>query len=216
MDGTLVDTEEYWIKAEMDLVAEFGGAWSHSDGLSVVGKPIPVTAVELQTRGGVQLETTEIVNRLIDAVESQMQSSGIPWRPGAYELLEQVWQAGIRSALVTMSYTKLAAALTNTLPAGMIELAVTGDMVKNGKPHPEPYLMAAEMLGVDIRTCVAIEDSLTGLQAAESSGAHALGVPHMVEIPAAPNRNRANSLTEIGWQELHLIMQPEVFDIVQS
>lgn len=214
MDGTLIDTEEYWIAAEMHLAKLAGGSWTHADGLSVVGKPIPVTATELQNRANVKLSAEEIVQALIDFVEQQMREEGIPWRPGARELLEQVTAAGIRSALVTMSYRQLADVFLETLPVGMIEVAVTGDMVTNGKPHPEPYLTAMSMLGVSANDCIAIEDSLTGVMAAEAAGAQVLGVPHMVPIPAAPTRNRANSLKEIGWKEISTIMSDGVLDLV--
>ncbi len=214
MDGTLVDTEEYWIAAEIQIATQAGGTWSHADGLSVVGKPIPVTAAELQTRAGVQLPIPEIVQSLIQMVESQMRTKGIPWRPGALELLMQVKSAGIRSALVTMSYKQLADAVLEQLPDGSIEVVVTGDIVKQGKPHPEPYETAIKLLGVCAGDCVAIEDSLTGVLSAEAAGAKVLGVPHMVPIPAAPNRNRANSLQEIGMRELAKILSDEVLDLI--
>jgi len=60
---------------------------------------------------------------------------------------------------------------------------VSGDEVTEPKPHPEPYLRAAELLGVDPMDAVAIEDSLVGLSSAVASGAATIGVPHMVAIP---------------------------------
>jgi len=56
--------------------------------------------------------------------------------------------------------------------------------VARGKPHPEPYLLAAERLGVDPRDCVAIEDSPTGVRSALAAGCRVLGVPHVVAIPS--------------------------------
>ena len=61
---------------------------------------------------------------------------------------------------------------------------MTGDEVTRGKPHPEPYLLAAERLGVDPRHCVAIEDSPTGVRSALAAGCRVLGVPHVVGIPS--------------------------------
>jgi beta-phosphoglucomutase-like phosphatase (HAD superfamily) len=65
---------------------------------------------------------------------------------------------------------------------------VAGDDVRQGKPHPEPYLKAAELLGVKAEECVAFEDSLTGLRSAEAAGTKAVGVRNIVEIPAQPGR----------------------------
>ncbi|MEY3407837.1 MAG: hypothetical protein RL038_898 [Actinomycetota bacterium] len=216
MDGTLVDTEEYWIAAEINLVNQAGGVWTHADGLSVVGKPIPVTAIELQKRGGVTLEVSEIVQSLLDFVETEMRTKGIPWRPGALELLEKIHTAGIPSALVTMSYKQLANVVLDLLPNRPISVAVTGEIVKHGKPHPEPYLMAAKLLGVEPSKCLAIEDSLTGIMSAEAAGTNVLGIPHMVEIPAAEKRNRAPSLTAIDWPEISQIMSNKTLDLIRG
>jgi HAD superfamily hydrolase (TIGR01509 family) len=216
MDGTIVDTEEYWINAEMELASAAGGTWTHEDGLSVVGKPIPVTAEEMQKRAGLTDSIEVIVQKLIDSVDAQMRDIGIPWRPGALELLKTFSEAGIDSAIVTMSYKQLAKVVMDALPIGYIKLAVTGEIVSHGKPHPEPYLMAARLLEVSPDSCIAFEDSLTGLKSAEAAGTKAVGIPYMVPIPAEPNRNRAKSLTQIGWLEIHKLMTGEQVDLLEA
>ncbi len=55
MDGTLVDTEPYWIEAETDLVASHGGTWTHEDGLALVGNPLLVSGEILVRRSGIDL-----------------------------------------------------------------------------------------------------------------------------------------------------------------
>jgi beta-phosphoglucomutase-like phosphatase (HAD superfamily) len=85
---------------------------------------------------------------------------------------------------------------------------VTGDQVRDGKPHPEAYLTAAERLGVDPRECIAIEDSPTGVASAEAAGALVIAVPHHVPIPAAPGRTLIGSLTALSVDGLrHLARQ---------
>jgi HAD superfamily hydrolase (TIGR01509 family) len=216
MDGTIVDTEEYWINAEMQLANAAGGIWTHEDGLSMVGRPIPVAAAEMQERAGLTDSVEVIVQKLIDSVDSQMREHGIPWRPGALELLKSVSEAGIYSAIVTMSYKQLAKVVMDALPPGYIKLAVTGEIVSHGKPHPEPYLMAARLLEVAPESCIAFEDSLTGLLSAEAAGTKAVGIPYMVPIPAETNRNRAKSLTQIGWLEIHQLMIGEQVDLLDE
>jgi beta-phosphoglucomutase-like phosphatase (HAD superfamily) len=68
------------------------------------------------------------------------------------------------------------------------DVIVAGDDVRQGKPHPEPYLKAAELLGVKAEDCVAFEDSLTGLRSAEAAGTKAVGIKNIVEIPSQPGR----------------------------
>jgi HAD superfamily hydrolase (TIGR01509 family) len=184
MDGTLVDTEPYWMTAETELVESFGGSWSHEDALGVVGAGLWESASILQ-RAGVDLDADAIVERLTERVREQLQLHGVPWQPGARELLQELRDAGVRTALVTMSIRSMAEDIVAAIPFHAFDELVTGDQVSEPKPHPEPYLTAAERLGVDIADCVAIEDSPPGLASATSAGAVAIGVPHMVALDEA-------------------------------
>jgi len=89
---------------------------------------------------------------------------------------------------------------------------VTGDSVTHGKPHPEPYLRAAEMLGVPVTQCVAIEDSRTGLASAEAAGARVIGVQLHMPIEPAPLRSRLHDLGEIDLDDLADIASGTVID----
>jgi HAD superfamily hydrolase (TIGR01509 family) len=106
----------------------------------------------------------------------------VPWQPGARALLKSVRDAGVPTALVTMSVRSMAEDIVAAIPFEAFDLLVTGDEVAEPKPHPEPYLTAAEQLGVAIADCVAIEDSVPGLRSAASAGTIAIGVPHMVPL----------------------------------
>lgn len=183
MDGTLVDTEPHWLAAEAELVAEFGGVWSHEDGLTLVGSGLWRAATILKSRG-VQLTEDEIIVRLTDRVLEQIETD-VTWRPGSLELLAELRSAGIPTALVTMSIRRMAEHVTAKIPAlgnAAFDHIVAGDSVTNSKPHPEAYLLAAELLGVDVKECVAIEDSSTGLASAVASGAVSIGVPLHVPL----------------------------------
>jgi len=70
------------------------------------------------------------------------------------------------------------------------------------KPHPEPYLTAAQRLGVSIEQCVVIEDSPTGVASGQASGAFVVAVPHMVPILAAPRRIVIESLEGVTVADL--------------
>jgi len=196
MDGTIVDTEPYWIEVEHELVAEFGGHWDDEKAHSLVGKDLRDSASILRDRGGVRLPIDDIVNRLLDGVIERVQRE-VPWRPGARELLAELNGAGIPTALVTMSWQRFADAVVSALPQGSFDVVVTGDMVANGKPHPEPYLAAAAALGVRPEDCVAIEDSPTGLRSAVAAGCRTIAVPNVVHIPDAADYTKVASLLHL-------------------
>ena len=201
MDGTLVDTEPYWIESEIELVATHAGTWTTADAHSIVGFDLLDAGHELRTRGGVQMEAAEIANWLLDRVIARV-ADELPWRPGARELLAECLAAGVPCAMVTMSWRPLADAVMALAPVGSFAVSITGDEVTNGKPDPEPYLAAAAALGVDPRACVAIEDSPTGVASAVAAGCATLGVPHVVPVAAAPGLTIVDSLAGVDLARL--------------
>ncbi len=162
MDGTLVDTEPYWMAEEFALVESFGGEWSHELGLALVGRALTDSAAYLIAHSPVTLGVAEVVDRLVTGVAARLHGEGVPWRPGAHELLSELKTAGVPTALVTMSYRAITDVLVSELPAGSFDVVVTGEDVTRGKPDPEAYAVAAAALGVAVGDCVAIEDSETG------------------------------------------------------
>lgn len=214
MDGTIVNTEPYWIDVEFELVESRGGNWSHADGLAMVGNELNRTAQMIRERSGIPGEDAEMVEFLVAGVARIVRERGVEWRPGARELLAQLRAAQVPCALVTMSYAALADATVAKLPADSFQAVVTGEQVRNGKPHPEPYLLAAERLGVPISQCVVIEDSQTGLQSAEAAGAKTVGVKMLVPIDKKPGRTRLASLTQIELDDLRRINAGEVLDLL--
>ncbi len=182
MDGTIVDTEPYWFEAEYAVVADHGDSWSDDHARAVVGFDLLDSGRYMIEHGGVRLTPHEIVELLLDSVVKNLKRE-VPWRPGARELLADVRNANIPTALVTMSWRRFASEVVDALPAGAFDVSVVGDDVERGKPHPDPYLLAAERLGVDIARCLAIEDSPTGVASALAAGATVLAVPHHVDVP---------------------------------
>jgi HAD superfamily hydrolase (TIGR01509 family) len=184
MDGTLVDTEPYWLTAETELVHAWGGDWSLDDGLSLVGSSLERSSLIIASRG-VQLEPEEIVQVLTDRVIAQL-ADEVPWRPGARELLAELHDAAIPTALVTMSIRRMADYIAVAAGFPAFDVVIAGDEVTNGKPDPEPYLRAAQALGVDPTDCVAVEDSEFGVASAVASGATTVAVPLHVALPPSP------------------------------
>jgi HAD superfamily hydrolase (TIGR01509 family) len=193
MDGTLVDTEPYWIECERELVGRYGNEWSDDDAHALVGNSLLVSAEYIRERGPVPLDAEVIVEVLVDAVVERVRRH-VPFRPGARELLDGLLAAGVPCALVTMSYRRLAEAVVGALPPDTFAVVVAGDEVTHGKPHPEPYLTAAARLGVEPEACVAIEDSPTGVASAVAAGVPTLAVEHLVTIAPGPRRTIVHTL----------------------
>jgi beta-phosphoglucomutase-like phosphatase (HAD superfamily) len=185
MDGTIVDSEPYWIRNEHELVAEFGGTWTAADAHSIVGFDLLDAAVELRDRGGVRLDPPAIVERLLDGVIADCRRE-LPWRPGAQALLGSIRDAGVPCVLVTMSWRRFADAVIDAAPDRVFAGSITGDEVEQGKPAPDPYLAAAALVGADPARCVAIEDSPTGAASALAAGCRTVAVPHVVDVAPRP------------------------------
>jgi HAD superfamily hydrolase (TIGR01509 family) len=149
----------------------------------------------------VRLEPLEIVEHLLDGVIARIRSH-VPWRPGAAELLAECGREGIPTALVTMSWRRFADAVVESAPPGSFQTVVTGDAVTRGKPDPEPYLKAAADLGVTPGSCIAIEDSPTGVASALRAGCRTLGVPHVVSLDETPGLTIVGTLEGVGVEEL--------------
>ncbi len=185
MDGTLIDSEPYWLDAEMSLVQSFGGRWTQEQGLTLVGSGLWDSAAALQ-HAGVDLELREIIDRLSADVRARLVEH-VPWRPGAREMIASMLDAGIPTALVTMSFREnaltISEAISREIGREAFSVVIAGDDVTEPKPNPEPYLTAADHLGIDIAHAVAFEDSVFGAASAYSAGALTIGIPLHIEIP---------------------------------
>nr|WP_322746772.1 HAD family phosphatase [Cellulomonas sp. S1-8] len=209
MDGTLIDTEPYWMAAEVELVEAHGGVWTHEDAVAMIGSSMPVAAAALQARG-VALSVDAIADALNAAVGEAV-AAGIPWRPGAHEALRALHDAGVPQALVTSSFQVLAAPFADAV--GLFDVVVAGDTVTRPKPHPEPYLTAARLLGVDVTGCVAFEDSRSGLASAVASGARVVAVDSHVVLDPPPGVSRTASLAALDLTTLARIAAGEALDL---
>jgi HAD superfamily hydrolase (TIGR01509 family) len=201
LDGTLVDTEPYWIATEFALADEYGATWTHEHALELVGNDLLQSGHYIREVMGLEMSAEEIVEYLVDGVVSMVEHA-VPWRPGAVELLAALRDSEVACGLVTMSYERMVAPILRGLPPETFRVIVTGDQVERGKPHPEPYLTAAAALGLPAEECVAIEDSNTGATSAEAAGCPVLVVENHVSVAPGPRRTFAASLTDVTVESL--------------
>ena len=201
MDGTLVDTEPYWMAEERSLVEQHGGVWTDEHARQLVGNDLLVSAEYILAHSPIELTPTEVVHELLSGVVSRV-TDHVPWRPGARELLASLVAHGVPCALVTMSWESLATAVVRNLPNGSFAAVITGDVVSHGKPHPEPYLAAARLLGVDLGACIAIEDSRPGVASAVAAGIPTIAVPHHVVVPQTVGAVQISTLAGLEPKDL--------------
>ena len=195
MDGTLVDTEPYWVAAEYRLAERYGGTWDDEHALNLVGNDLFDSGVYIREHMGIDLSPEAVVEELLDDVVAQVEGA-VPFRPGALDLIDDLRAAGVPLALVTMSYARFVDPVLAALPPGLFDHVVTGDAVSRGKPHPEPYLTAARLLGVAPEDCLAIEDSEPGTTSAVAAGCTVLVVP--LHVPVGPGERRVHRDTLEG------------------
>lgn len=206
MDGTLIDSEPYWLASESAFAAAHDSNWGHDDGLGVIGMSLYESSKLLKERVGSPLEPQQIIDQITDGVLQQLEQS-IPWRPGARELLKLLKENNVRTALVTGSMHRMAQKVADQIGFDAFDVIIGGDDVVKGKPHPESYLKAASMLGVEPTHCIAFEDSLTGITAAEAAGTKAIGVAHIVEIPMSEGRTLWPTLEGVSMNQLRALFE---------
>jgi len=201
MDGTLIDSEPLWLKAEIEVMAEVGCHWDEQDQINCLGGPAERTERYMQERSQNIKPYGYFINRLHEVMRARI-TNELDLIPNALSLLKECKDAGIKTALVTASSRDLMTIVLKRFPPGTFDVVVSGDDVEKSKPDPAPYLLAAKQLSVDISKCLVLEDSLTGVQSGLSSGAKVIGIPHLVQMSEHPNLRVISSLDEITLSDI--------------
>lgn len=181
-DGTLVDTEPLWEEAKVELAAEHGVAWTQQDTLDCLGRPMSETIDRLRAIG-VDLPWDEIMERLATGAREVVARTRIEFLPGIAALLDELAGAEVPAAIVTNATAEIASITAGRAPEGLIRTVIGNEDVSRPKPDPQPYLMAAERLGVAPAACVAVEDSPAGAASAAAAGMKVAVVPGMLTVP---------------------------------
>lgn len=180
LDGTLVDSEPVWELAVVALAEHLGARVSAPALAATLGVSQRASVRIVFADIGMPLDRASIDagNELLTAFAKRGFARGVPWRPGAAELLSDVGAAGVPRALVTSADRVLVELALKTVGREHFGAIVCGDEVDGRtKPDPAPYVMAAQRLGVNPAACVAVEDSAPGVVSARLAGCVVVAVP---------------------------------------
>jgi HAD superfamily hydrolase (TIGR01509 family) len=201
MDGLLVDSEPLWFLAESAVMARLGANWGPADQHALVGGSLGSTVAYLIAKAGGPADPAVVGRWLIDSMVDLVSTRPLIALPGTADLVSEVQAAGLPHALVTSSVPAVVDAVLGRLDV-RFDVIISGADVTHAKPDPEGYLLAAAKLGVDPRRCIALEDSLNGVAAAEAADYRVVAVPSVVPVPAGPDRVVLGTLAGVTLAEL--------------
>ncbi|MDF2706873.1 MAG: family hydrolase [Nonomuraea muscovyensis] len=184
LDGVLVDSEPVWEEVRRAFVAGHGGTWQPDTQSRLMGMSTPEWASYLHELG-VALPPGEIARQVVARMAERYREH-VPLMPHAQETVRRL--AGRHTlGLASSSPRALIDVVLDAADlAGCFAATVSTEEVARGKPAPDGYLEAASRLGVDPRSCVAVEDSSNGLRSAHTAGMRVVAVPHP-RYPPAPD-----------------------------
>lgn len=205
MDGTLLDSEKLWDIPLYEAAERLGGQLSLAARQAMVGSNVPTTLDILFADLGLEPDPDERTDtaRFIDKRMAEIMASPLPWQPGAVDALALVRSTGLPTALVTSTERALTELALDTIGRSHFDVIICGDEVDGrNKPHPEPYLRAANLLGVAPTHSLAIEDSPTGVTSATAAGCHVIVIPSEVPVSPGPRRTFRDSLVGLTLPDL--------------
>ncbi|MBN1321019.1 MAG: HAD family phosphatase [Thermoleophilia bacterium] len=185
LDGVIIDTEEEWNAVRHELAGAHGGHWNdETDQAFLMGDNSMQWAARMREVNGVQLSDQEIYDGVIGGLRERY-ARHLPVIPGAREAIVALAD-GYRLGVASSSPLELIEyALDLAGVRSYFGVVVSSDEVARGKPEPFVYLEACARLGSSPVHSAAVEDSTSGIQAAQRAGLAVIAVPHRVYPPSA-------------------------------
>jgi HAD superfamily hydrolase (TIGR01509 family) len=185
MDGLLFDTEKLYGRTILTAATEIGVEMSTEVFHSFVGTPWIENVRRMQTHYGEAYPAEKLRVTWMRHFKELVASDGLDVKPGVVELLDLLDGLKLPRAIATSSSH---GTVDHHLAAhGLTErfhrVVASGDYA-NPKPAPDPFLLAAKLLGVDPRDCLGLEDSFNGVRSASSAGMMTVMVPDLVQPTA--------------------------------
>jgi len=175
MDNTLVETEWAAAKAVGIVVNSFGKTFSKADEDAVVGRPWESIFQNVLDTYALPINKDELKRRILDK-KDELMADNPHTLPGAIEAVK-LCASRYPTAIVSGSFRHEVEKTASDLGLNnVIRFIVANEDCQPGKPNPGPFLLAAEKLGIDPAQCVVFEDSIVGIEAANSAGMHSVAV----------------------------------------
>ena len=198
MDGTLVDTEIAYDKARKEVCRQhLGFEPTDEEGLALIGVDERTSLRRILEPRTIEADLEAII-REIHRIYNALLQTHLHVNQDAPAFLQRIAALGAKRALVTGSTRDQAEIVLGQIcTPGFFAAVVTADDVANKKPHPEPYLNAAQLLGVDPSRCISVEDSNTGVRSAVSAGTRCFAVQRYQHIRIENAHVLVQDLSEI-------------------
>ncbi len=196
LDGTLVDSERVALEAGRRAFLRFGETVAPGFLEALIGRDRNAVAAALLENYG-HLDQPMLVQAIREESIALREAEGLPLKPGAVLLIEEIAALGLPMAVATSSGAQEAERKLSL--AGLrahFTAVIAFDHVENPKPAPDPYLLAAEALGHAPELCLAFEDSDTGAASARAAGMRVVQVPDMLPSDGDHAHHLAASLIE--------------------
>lgn len=201
MDGLTINSEPQWLEAEIELTAPYGYTWSTEDQAACLGGPLWRVGQYMSDVCNGAEDGEHFHKAIVDLMADKVRHFA-DFMPGAKSLLGQLNEADIPLALVSASPRVIVDAALSHVQPTPFRITISSDDVKVTKPDPEGYLKAASLLDANIANCLILEDSATGVKAAQASGARVIAVPHLVKIAEDAQTKIVHSLEELSFERL--------------
>lgn len=209
MDGLLLDSERLARDAFVRACTEIGWEADLSVYHRCIGSTHETTEEILTDHFGPEFPYKRLDARWSDLYHARLAQGPVPVKTGARELLEQLHARSTPVALVTS--TRRSTALSKLEASGLLgyfDALVCGGESERGKPHPHPYLAAADRLGLATLSCWALEDSENGVRSALEAGCTVFQVPDLVQ-PGDQLRRLGHTVVESLLDVLQLLYPEE-------
>ncbi len=188
MDGTLFDTEKHYQWAWRKAIADAGYELDASEVLKLRSLGAPYNVAQFQEWFGEDVDYHAIRQERMNLMKNML-TNEIPVKPQVPQTLEKLRQMGYSMAVVTA--TGQEQAVSNLKLAGLLtffDRVISASMVKRGKPAPDVYLHACEVLEVQPENCYAVEDSPNGVMSAHAAGCRTIMIPDLTQPDAELSR----------------------------
>jgi sugar-phosphatase len=183
MDGLLLDSEPYWVQAELEVLGDVGVPLTRELARETTGMRLDEAVAHWYRRFPWKGPSQKLVLRRLTKAAHRLILADAGAKPGVRESLQLFAHKGIRRALASSSPLVLIDAVVDKLGlAGQFELTVSAESEPLGKPHPAVYLTCASRLGVAPSECVALEDSVNGLVSAKAARMRVIAVPEASQL----------------------------------